>query len=113
MNLQNLSVLAVVSLTACACIEVPNTKTCAVAGSLMAGGICAETLTGKTSDMTFDEFVTFLEPQTGATPRPGAICQSADDWNAQKTVLEQACRMLGARCTYAMQKTIEAMGRMP
>jgi hypothetical protein len=83
-----------------ACVSVPNTAVCTVPGLMSDGMICAETNTGKTSEMTLDDTVTFLEPETEPSPRAGAMCMTANDWNRMKTALEQACRMLGNKCTY-------------
>lgn len=101
------------------CATIPNTTVCTVAGVFSAGAICAETLTPNTSSMTLDEYLAFLEPQAerpdpanpGKTlpPRAGAMCQSADDWNAQKTALEQTCRLLGPRCSYQVKKAIKSL----
>jgi hypothetical protein len=100
-------------------VVVPNTEACTVAGVIAAGAICAETITGKTRDMSMDEFFDFLEPREeqpdptnpGHTlsSRGGAICQSVDDWNSQKTALEIACRILGKNCTYEIKQAIEGM----
>ena len=100
-------------------IVIPNTEACTAAGILSAGAICAETLTNKARDLTFDEYLDFLEPQVKrpdpAHPgeflpaRGGAICQSVDDWNAQKTALELACRVLGKNCTYQMHQILDSM----
>ncbi len=103
-------------------VVVPNTEACTTAGTLAAGAFCAETLTGKTRDMTTDQFFDYLEPQA-ARPDPenpghdlpargGAVCQTVDDWNAQKTALEQACRILGKNCTYELRLVIKAMQDM-
>lgn len=78
-------------ITSCQTVEIPNTTKCAVAGVMGAGMICAETMTDKKYDKTLDETIVFLES--------GAICQSADDFNKEKTALEQACRLLGKRCS--------------
>ena len=74
-----------------------------MAGQLSAGMVCANSHTGVTSEIPLDAAIAFLEPElpTETTQgRAGAICQSAADWGAQKTALEQACRMLGNRCKY-------------
>lgn len=89
------------------CVTIPNTRNCAVAGRLAAGAFCSDTLTGETSDMTLDQFIAFLEPQI-EPPRAGAICQSAEDFSKVKTVLEQACRELGSRCSYEFRKMIRS-----
>lgn len=106
--LQSLLVLALL-FSGCGTL-VPNTRACTAAGSIASGAICAETNTGKTSEMTFDEFLNFLEPQTNPE-RAGAICQSTEDWNKLKTALEQACRGLGKRCTYEIKSAIKTINR--
>jgi hypothetical protein len=87
---------------------------------MSAGAICAETLTGNTRSMSLDEYIDFLEPQLERQDpknpgkklpaRAGAMCQSSDDWNAQKTALEQACRKLGKSCTYEARKALQKLG---
>lgn len=115
-----LACLASFSLLISGCVTVvPNTRACTAAGPLSAGMICAETLSDKTSELTFDEAIEFLEAQPerpdpnepGATlpARAGAICQSADDWNKQKTALEQACRRLGRKCSYEVRSALARM----
>lgn len=93
-------------------IVVPNTEACTVAGIVGAGAICAETVTGVTRDMTMDEFFDFLEPKEehdDIPGRAGAVCQSADDWNDQKTALEMACRVLGKKCSYEIRQVVKNM----
>lgn len=114
-----LSLFALTVLSGCVSIKVPNTTACSVAGVLAAGAICAETITGKTSDMTLDQFLDFLEPKaerpdpndpSATIPgRAGAICQSAEDWGRIKTTLEQACRELGSKCSYELKAVIANM----
>lgn len=53
--------------------------------------------------MTRDEFRDWLEPGQDKAP---AVCQSASDEMKIKIALEQACRMLGNRCTYEMQAAL-------
>jgi hypothetical protein len=113
--------LTALELSACVTgtVTVPNTRACTVAGVISAGAMCAETITGIQSDLSFDEFLDFLEPQEerpdpahpGQTlpARGGAVCQSASDWGAQKTALEQACRILGRRCPPELVRVIETM----
>jgi hypothetical protein len=91
------------------CATIPNTIVCTAAGTLTAGAICAETLTNKTSEMSLDAYITFLEAQEespGQPARAGAMCQSSEDWNKQKTVLEQLCRHMGPRCTYEIKQVL-------
>lgn len=107
------------SMALSACVSVPNTRTCTAAGSVAQGAICAETLTGRTSEMDLDEFLDFLEPQEErpdpARPgqrlpaRAGALCQSSEDWNKMKTALEQACRELGRRCSYEVEQQLKRL----
>lgn len=87
---------------------------------MSAGAICAETITGATSDMTFDDYIDFLVPKPerpdpdrpGHTlpARAGAMCQSADDWNENMKALEQACRMLGSKCSPEAKQILENFG---
>jgi hypothetical protein len=126
--------IVALSLTGATCIQVPNTRACSSAGSLLHGAICAESLTGFRSDLTWREYNDMLEPQPerecvpvpGTTicaeqppadgvpvqlpERGGAICRSTDDENKIKTALEQACRKLGPACTYEVHLTIQALG---
>lgn len=98
-------------ISGCASVKIPNTEVCAVAGILDGGAFCAETLTGKQTDKTRDEFIKWLEPQEasdGVPARGAALCQSAEDWNKQKTAFEQACVLLGIkRCTKEIQQLFE------
>ncbi|WP_374029783.1 hypothetical protein [Bdellovibrio bacteriovorus] len=112
--------LTLLVLPSCQTVTVPNTRVVAVAGELKAGAIWSETLSPKTGDMTLDEFIDFLEPQeeirtsTGKVIQPAkgaAFCQSAEDWNKQKTALEKACRKLGKACSYEIKKTLEEVSQ--
>lgn len=100
----NLFVLTL--LGSCTRIDVKNTEACAVAGRLNAGANCSDTLTNKTREMNFNEFVDWLEPDP-KTGRGAAVCQSAADWAAQKTALEQACAALKDSCTFDMKMKIK------
>lgn len=95
------------------CVTVHNTELCSVAGRLSAGGICAEALTEKTRDMTFEEFVAFIEPASEPSPRAGAICQTSEDYNKTATSLAQACRELGSRCSVETRELIKGMINAP
>lgn len=102
-----LASLFVITSLLSSCVTIPNTTACSVAGRLDAGMLCAETGTPRTSSMDLAQTIYFLEPQPspspGMTPRAGAICQSAEDWNKVKTALEQACRELGSKCSFEVQ----------
>ena len=103
-----------VSLGSCKGVTIPNTTACTAAGRLRYGAVCAESLTDTTSDMSYEAFLAFLEPRpaTRTTPgRAGAICQSAIDYTAQKTALEQLCVLAKKRCTKQAKEAIEAMRR--
>jgi hypothetical protein len=56
--------------------------------------------------MTFEEFIEWLEP-SDQEGDGGAVCQTTRDWNALKTALEQACRLLGARCSKEAVEILE------
>lgn len=106
-------------LSGCSAIQVQDTVVCATAGIMAAGGSCAHTLTEETYDLDLNGWLDFLEPKaeftdpiTGkVTPARGAaLCQNADDWNKIKTSLEQACKILGKRCTYEQRKALKDVG---
>lgn len=88
------------------CVTIRDATTCSVAGKLADGAICSHTLSSATSDMTLDEFMTFLEP---ASDHGAAICMSLDDWGAMKTELETACKELADRCSYATQELLRKL----
>jgi hypothetical protein len=58
--------------------------------------------------MTFEEFVAFLEPDK---IRGGAICQPLSDFMAQKTAIEQACVLLGNRCSKEMKEKLQIISK--
>lgn len=92
---------------ASACVTIHDMETCSVAGDLSAGAICAHTNTNQTSDKTFDEFISWLEPESDANGNPvraAAVCVSSEDYKKAKIELETMCRMLGSRCKYEVQK---------
>ncbi len=108
-------------LAASGCVTVSNTRVCSVAGQAQYGAICAETLTSKTYDLTFDQLIDMLEaqPERPDPDHPGqvlpahgaAIIQSSEDWGKNKTALEEACRELGARCSYEVKQAIVNLNR--
>ena len=97
-------------LASCARVPVPNARECVAAGLVTLGADCAETNTGKTSEMSFEEFMEWLEPQPATDKKParaGAVCRSDEDFTKMKTALEQACALLKNRCTPEMKSEIE------
>lgn len=97
-------------LSACSRVPVPNVRECVVAGVIQAGFDCAESNTGKTSQMDFEQSIEWLEAEmpTNTTPgRAGAVCRSDDDFTKTKIALEQACALLKNRCTPEMKSEIE------
>lgn len=74
------------------CVTIPNLNVCSPAGVIQAGADCAETNTGRTSEMTQAEFMALIEG--------GGVCMSALDYSRLKTAVEQACKELGKRCSY-------------
>lgn len=99
--------LSLLALSSCGTIDIPVTESCVVAGTLDAGMICAKS-SGETRDMTLEESVNWLSPDV-TTGKGSAVCQSSIDWNAQKTALEEACRMLGRRCSKPSKAAITQM----
>lgn len=95
-TLKMLSLLLFI-LTASGCVRIPNIRACSSLSTLADGASCAETLTGKETEMTIDEYIIFLEPNEEEA-RAGAVCMSAFDFKQYKTALELACRLLGPRC---------------
>jgi len=105
------------------CITIPSTRACAAAGTLSAGAICADTIGGGTSELDLYQFIDFLEaqPERPDPANPGktlpargsAICQSADDYNTNKTIMEQMCRMLGKRCKFSTGKASKSYPENP
>jgi hypothetical protein len=98
---------------------VPNIPICSVAGNLGHGGDCAYTLSDEQYEMDVDQFLDFLEPQE-AKPNPlkpgemipergAAVCMSTDSWAKLKTFSEQACRILGSKCTKEVQQQLQQM----
>lgn len=93
-------------------ITIPNTRVCAVSGLMTAGADCAWTLSDETEEMNLDQLIEFLEPRVATETLPArgaAICQSAEDWNKQKTALEQACKKMGRWCTFEVKAMAESM----
>lgn len=110
-----LILLGLTWLASCAGIKIKDSKVCAVAGVMSAGMDCAHTLNDKTYEINLDETIAFLEPKDTVKDKNGkivsqargaAMCQSAADWNQQKTDLEEACKILGSACSFEMQQTI-------
>lgn len=96
------------------CTTVKDITTCSVAGTLMAGGICSHSLIPDTKDLTFDEFVSFLEPQPANPadnlPAKGpAVCMASVDYSEMKSELESACRELGPRCSVKLQDLLQSL----
>lgn len=103
-------------LLSCSEITVKNTRVCTAAGFISAGADCAYTRSEQTDSMTFDEFLTFLEPQPEVVDpktheripaRSGAMCQSAEDWNANIQALQQACLQLGDGCSKELKDQLD------
>jgi site-specific DNA-cytosine methylase len=97
-----------IAVSSCACITVPITTHCSVAGKLAAGMDCSDS-TGKITELSLEETIEFLEPDE-LTGRAGAICQSTADYTAIKTALDQACRKLGKACSYALRTAAKDIG---
>lgn len=89
---------------------------------MLAGADCVYTLSDDTESMDLDEFIDFLEaaPSYPDPDHPGemipekgpALCQSAEDWNKMKTVLEQLCKKYKGACTYEMTQVVTRMSQL-
>lgn len=114
------------------CVTLPNTTGCTPRGMLNAGAMCSENITDRKTLLTRNEYLDFLEPQDeekecitvsdgipvcAENPNPnrpkivlpkraGAVCFSTADHLKNKNALEEACRLLGKRCT---KEIIEAI----
>ena len=101
--------LALLSLSGCMSVRIPNTEICAVSGRLAMGANCANTLNDQTRQLNLGEFIDFLEPRvspSGDVVKGPALCMSTIDFERLKTAIEQACTLLEQRCTYEMQEAI-------
>jgi len=105
-------------LNGCKGVELTNDAACSATSFLSNGMDCAESLTRKTTHLTLEQSIEFLEPQperidkkTGKKipERGGAICQSVEDWNGRRTALDIACRKAKKRCTQEMRGAIEGL----
>jgi len=112
---KNSLILCVLKLLAgCDSVTIPNVTYCTVAGRLRAGAICAESLTSRTYDMTFEETVKFLEPRgplRGMPARAGAICQSTSDFVKTKNALDQLCILAKKKCTMEARAALYNMDK--
>lgn len=105
-------------LNSCAKVSIKNTKKCVIAGVWRAGLDCATTLTSETSEMDFEAMISWLEPQPEFVDKDGkkheakagAVCESAEDFTAEKTALEQACSLLKNACTPDIKSAIAKAG---
>lgn len=80
---------------------------CTVAGVLSAGADCTTINSKQHTGMTLEGYIEFLEPDMDAK-KAGAVCESFDDFMADKKAIETACALLGdARCTLEIKKKIK------
>ncbi len=89
--------LSILALSACTTM-VPNSEICMVSGVLAAGGDCVMTQTDATRSMDLDGWISFLESDP-ATGKGAAVCTSSEDYQKNKTALEQLCKKAGVWCT--------------
>lgn len=103
-------------LVSCA-VKVPDVKACATAGVFSAGADCVTTISGKHEELSFDQWLEFLEPQPEKNlpdgkkvpERGAAVCVSSDDWTALKTAIMKLCEKVGSWCKKEEQEKIEAV----
>jgi len=105
-----LALTLLVLLNSCGSIKIKNSEVCAVKSFLQDGMFCAETLTDKRRELTFEQMVDFLEPNV-RTNKGAAFCTSAQHYIEQKTTLEQACALLEDRCTVEIKQAIQGLER--
>jgi hypothetical protein len=86
-------------------VQLPDVRACAVAGRLTQGMDCATSLSGRITELNFNETIQFLEPSI-EPEKPPAICLASGDWTKIKTALEQACVALKRRCTKEIKESI-------
>lgn len=94
-------------------VTIPNIVVCSAKTDNIVrdGAVCATTLSGEVWDIDAAEYLAKL-PVNVADERPGAIVMTADDFNAYKTALDQACRALGKKCKRAVKDSIENLKDM-
>lgn len=101
--------LSLLSLINSSCVTIKDKKVCAVAGVLSAGANCSNFISNDTEEMSFDQFLDFLEPRIEtptSTGKGAALCMSSEDFGEMKTEIETMCRMLGDRCAYSTKKAM-------
>lgn len=126
--LPKLSLLALLVLS-CGGVQINDTVECAADGKLSIGQICTHSLNSDETTLTSAEAFDFLEaqPERTCVPVPGfnvcshdqttgapvdlpargaAIAQSALDYAMETGELETACRLLGSKCTVALQTMV-------
>ena len=121
-NLFLLSLCSTALLASCVHVQVPNVRKCSVRGLIRLGANCAETNTGKTSELTYEELVDYIQalPERPDPANPGqmlpkkgaAIITSSLDAGAEKTAMEEACRALGSKCSYELQQSIKTLNAL-
>lgn len=102
-------------LTASCSVKIKDVKACATAGVFSAGADCVTSISGLRSELSFDEWLEFLEPQpekklpdgTVVPERGSAICVSSDDWTALKTAIMKLCEKVGSWCTKEAKEEIQ------
>lgn len=118
----------------CTSLEIQDANTCAPAGKLSQGGLCTHLTNNKTSLLTFNELIDFIEaqPERTCVPVPGfpvcaddqsqgvpvkmpargaAFILSASDFGQIALELQEGCRMLGKRCSFQMQLLVEKLNQ--
>jgi len=87
-------------------VTIPDLTICATSGLMSAGADCVHTLKDEPSSLTLDQWLAFLEPVLESTDAAGiitpgrgaAICMADADFTKLKIAMEQACKLLGAKC---------------
>lgn len=93
------------ALSSCETLTIQNRNPCFVNGVISLGSTCANTIGPIVIEQkTVTETLELLEARPD---HPPAVYQSAQDYGEETVELETACRILGDKCSYALQSTIK------
>lgn len=90
--------LALLTLSGCANVRIPDTEWCGDMGS--EGAACFHTLSDDARDLPKAEW---------DAERFGQVCTTTNNFSAIISSVEQLCSMAGRRCSYSTRKAIKKM----
>lgn len=98
-------------------MTIQDTTACTVNGVISRGATCASTVSSVQTQLTLAEVLDILEarperpdpqhPGLVLPAHPSGVFESAEDYASDSSELQQACRDLGTRCSYAAKQAIE------